>query len=116
MTWVKWVMLFYGGGLIAMGLDGYFGPSASLPSLIAGGGSGLIVLVGLFLSLKMATPRVGYIMTLFICLMIAGRFGKDAFGEDPYPATIAFVASIVTFLCLLSGHLMAMKAKKSGAA
>ena len=117
MTWVKWVMLLYGVGLIGMGLQAYFGTEdPSLISLIAAGGSGVIVLVGLFLSLKMATPRVGYIMTLVICLVIAGKFGKDAFGGDMYPAMTAFVGSIVTFFCLLSGHLMAMKAKKSGAA
>ena len=117
MTWVKWVMLVYGVGLIAMGLDAYFGSdNPSLISLIAAGGAGLIVLVGLYLSLKMATPRVGYIITLVICVAIAGRFAKGAFGGDMYPAMTAFVGSLVTFFCLLAGHLMAKKAKESAAA
>ena len=117
MTWVKWVMLIYGIGLMSMGADGYFGANEpSLPSLIAGGGSGLLVLVGLVMSLKMSTPRAGYILTLVICLAIAGRFASDTFEGQMYPATTAFVASVVTALCLVGGHLMARKAKKSASA
>lgn len=115
MTWVKWVMLFYGIGLIAMGVRGFVA-SESVPSLVAGVASGLIVLAGLIMSLKMATPRAGYILTLVICVAIAGRFASGTFSGEIYPATIMFAASLVTFFCLLGGHLMAMKAKKRDAA
>lgn len=116
MTWVKWVMLLYGVAMIAMGLHGYIG-SGSVGSLAGGGGAGAIVLVAVVLSLKMATPRVGYILASLVSLGMVGMFApKFANSGLVYPHLTIAVISGLTVLSLVGGHIMAKKAKNSEAA
>ena len=113
-------MLVFGLLLIWMGVDAYFlvepDENPSIASLLAAGGLGAIVLVALFLTFKMKTPRTGYIITIVVCLLVIGRFAGKTFEGQLYPAMTAFISAIVTAACLLGGHLTAMKAKKAESA
>ena len=112
MTWVKWVMLVYGAAMIGMGLHGYIG-SGSIQSLAGGGGAGALVLVAVVLSLKMKTPRLGYILASLVSLGMVGMFiPKFAKSGLIYPHLTIVVISAITVLSLVGGHLMA---KKGGA-
>lgn len=116
MTWVKWVMVVYGVAMIAMGVHGFIG-SDSIASLAGGGGAGAIVLVAVVLSLKMATPRLGYILASLVSLGMVGMFiPKFAKSGLVYPHLAIVVISALTVLSLVGGHLMKMQEKKSVAA
>lgn len=113
MTWVKWAMLVYALAMISMGVHGYVG-SQSVASLAGGGGLGALVLIGLWMSLKMATPRAGYILASVVCLLAIGRFLPAYLGENGklYPHLVIVVLSLSTIACLLGGHFAAQAAKK----
>ena len=109
MTWVKWVMVFYGVAMIAMGIHGYIG-SGSPASLAGGGGAGALVLVAVVLSLKMATPRVGYILASVVSLGMVGMFiPKFLKSGLLYPHLTIALISLATVICLVTGHITAKK-------
>lgn len=111
MTWVKWVLIIYGLAMIGLGLEAYLSKD-SLPSLMGGGGAGVLVLIATGLSFKW--PRVGYILALLVCLGITGRFlPKFLKDGDVFPSLVIVILSLLTAACLLAGHVMAQKAKKA---
>lgn len=115
MTFVKWSMVVYGLALIGMGIQAYFFPhdggKPSSVSLLAAGGSGALVLFLTWLSFN--HPRPSYIITIFVALLIAGRFLANVGKGLPfYPAIVSIVLSFALIAILLSGHLIAMSQKK----
>ena len=115
MTWVKWAMVVYGVAMIGMGIHGYVG-SGSPASLAGGGGAGALVLFFAWLSVKMSTPRVGYILATLVCLGMLGMFiPKYSDSGKIYPHLTIVVLSALTAVCLVGGHLIAKLAKKKAA-
>lgn len=113
MTLPKIALLLYGVLLLAMGVQSYFFPTGepSLVSLFAAGGTGLVVIICFFLSLK--HPRWAYIITLIIAVLTLGRFTPVYLDEGQvYPALTAVIASALVIIVLISGHVTAMKKKK----
>lgn len=110
MTTAKWAMLVYGLAMIGMGLDGFLRAGSPM-SLVGGGAIGLLVLVGLAMSLKMQIPRWGYILAVLMALVALGRFVPSYLKtRDPYPALVAIVLSVLLIVVLARGHVGARKA------
>ncbi len=111
MPWPRILVFIYGLFNLIMGIQSYVAPSsgkASPISLAVAGGIGLLVLY--FGVLIPKNPRVGYIGTTVLALLVAGRFAKPAFAGDPYPGMTAFGVSVFVALALGAAHMMA-KAK-----
>jgi uncharacterized membrane protein (UPF0136 family) len=72
--------LLYGLIAIVGGLIGYI-KADSVASLIAGGASGVILLVGAALVGK--KPKAGLIIALVLSLLLIGRFASTAFKTGP---------------------------------
>ena len=109
MTFAKWAMVVYGVAMIGMGIHGYVG-SGSVMSLAGGGGAGALVLLFAWLSVKMSTPRVGYILATLVCLGMLGMFiPRYSESGDLYPHLAIVVLSGLTALCLVGGHVMGRK-------
>lgn len=107
MNWVRWALVIYGIALIGIGAHGYFGPSGSMVSLIAGGAAGVLALVGVALSLKFF--RWGYILVALVALGMLGRFTPDALDGVTYPALTIVVLSVVAIVVMAVGHITANK-------
>lgn len=117
MTFAKWAMVIYGVAMIGMGVHGFVG-SGSVPSLAGGGGAGALVLFFAWLSVKMSTPRVGYILATLVCLGMLGMFIPKYSDPDSgkiYPHLTIVVLSALTAVSLVGGHLLARMAKKKAA-
>ena len=113
MTTAKLAMLVYGLAMIAMGVHGTV-VAHEWMSLAGGGGMGLVVLLALFMSLKMASPRAGYILAALVALAGIGMFLPKYLRVDgkPYPHLVIVVLSALLVLFLFGGHLGAVLAKK----
>jgi len=115
MTFARWAMVVYGAAMIGMGVHGFVG-SGSFMSLAGGGGAGALVLFFAWLSAKMSTPRVGYILATVVCLGMLGMFiPKYSESKSVYPHLTIVVLSALTAISLVGGHLMAKVAKKKAA-
>jgi uncharacterized membrane protein (UPF0136 family) len=113
MTTARWAMLVYGLAMIGMGLDGFIRAGSAM-SLYGGGALGLLVLVGLWMSTTMKTPRWGYILAVVMGLAALGRFLPTYIkNQDPYPALVVVVLSVVLIVVLIGGHVATMS-KKGG--
>lgn len=98
--------------MIAMGLQAYLFPDgkASLPSLIAGAGVGVIE-IGLAAYSK-TNPRVGFIGAAVVALLPLGRFLPHLIKDGHlviYPSLVGDVLSIGLALYLVGGHLAAKR-------
>ena len=102
-------MLVYGLAMIGMGIDGFLRAGSAM-SLYGGGALGLLVLVGLLMSLKMKSPRWGYILAAVMGLAALGRFLPSYFKtNDPYPALVIVILSALLLGVLVGGHLATKK-------
>lgn len=112
MTAVRWVLLLYGLFNIVLGVQAYIS-AGSRESLMGGVGAGVVVIVAMVISFKQ--PRIGYILALFVCFALFGRF-MPAFLRDGtiYPAFVVAAASALTAGTLIGGHLTSMRERKSG--
>lgn len=79
-------------GLIALigGLIGFI-KAGSVASLVAGGGSGVLLIVGAALVAR--KPKVGLILSLVVSLLLLGRFASTAIAAGG-PSTLALVMII----------------------
>lgn len=112
MTGPKWVMLVFGLALIAMGVEAAV-VKGSVISLIAAGGAGALVLAMTAVAVK--NPRVGYIVTLIVCLLLIGRFLPTYLRDSTnvYPALVTVMMSLVVAVVLVAGHVMAMAKRRA---
>jgi uncharacterized membrane protein (UPF0136 family) len=114
MTVARWAMLVYGLAMIGMGLDGYLRAGSPM-SLYGGGGLGAVVLIALWMSMSMKTPRWGYILGVLMAVAALGRFLPSYLkARDPYPALVIVVLSAALVVVLIGGHFAAQHTK-SGA-
>lgn len=109
MNWIQSVMLLYGVFDIFMGFLGTL-KAHEIASLLGGGIAGILV-IGCA-ALAKTHPRIGYIAAMVIALLVAGRFGKQTFEGQIYPAGIIFVVSILFVLTLVLAHFLAMSRRK----
>ena len=77
-------------GLVALvgGLIGFI-KAGSVASLVAGGGSGVILLVGAALVGK--KPKAGLIIALVLSLLLVGRFASAALKSGASPVAIVMI-------------------------
>ncbi|MBL8068212.1 MAG: hypothetical protein JNM28_07165 [Armatimonadetes bacterium] len=121
MTLAQKSMVAYGLGMLALGVQAFFFPFAghksSLPSLLGGGGVGLIVLVLGILASKAANPRWHYIASLALALVGSSRFIGNLFkGQFAwYPGGVVLLLSLGLIAILGMGHMMAMKNRSASA-
>ncbi len=110
-------LITYGVMCIAMGVQAAFfpheGANASMVSLYAAGGLGLLMIASVYIWTK--SPRVGRIMAVVLALLSLGRFaGKFMKEQQMYPAGITVIASIIVIVMLVAGHMQGMKDRKAG--
>ena len=115
MTVAKWAMLVYALAMIGMGIHGTVSAGEWM-SLAGGGGMGVLVLVGLWMSLKMSSPRWGYILALVVALGALGMYIPKLMKgtADAYPGGTIVGLSVVLILVLLGGHFAARSGRASG--
>jgi uncharacterized membrane protein (UPF0136 family) len=109
MGWLQGVMLLYGVFSIVMGLIGYL-HGHSLPSLIAGGIAGILV-IGCA-ALTKTNPRVGFITATVIALLVAMQMASKTFKGVIYPSGIIFGVSILFAITLVGAHFAAVSRRK----
>lgn len=103
MNWLNIVTTLYGCFSIFLGIQAWLNVQSSA-SLIAGGLSGLIVLIGTALTSKNAT--VGYLLITLVCIGLIGRF-LPAYLKDTsktYPGLLVVVVSVLVLFSLIFGH------------
>ena len=111
------LVLAYGLILIALGVIGYMKDGSAI-SLGAGVVSGLIVLG--FLAITAKKRQVGRIGVAVVSLLLLGQFGMKSIkaigapddGKAVWHVYIIAITSLVVFVALGLGHMMAMKEKK----
>ncbi len=103
MNYMNYYLYAYGVVNILMGCLGYVN-KGSIQSLIAGGVSGLLIILGTLLAQK--NPTLGYGLTGFIAVALIGRF-LPAYLKDMskvYPSLVIVLLSVVAFGLLTLNH------------
>lgn len=111
------LVLAYGLLLIALGVFGYL-KDGSIISLAAGVGSGAVVLV--FLAITAKKRQLGRIGVAVVSLLLLGRFGMQSMkamnaaadGKAVWHVYTIAIASLIVFLALGAGHMMAMRERR----
>lgn len=107
MKWLTGVVVAFGLFCIGAGLEAYLAKN-SLPSLMGGGGIGLVALIGAFVA--RTTPSIGYGIAAVAALAALGRF-LPAFlkTQAVWPALAMTLVSSTVLVCLIAGHFMAKR-------
>jgi uncharacterized membrane protein (UPF0136 family) len=113
MAFVNVAVLLYAILTIGLGAYGYF-EKGSMPSLIAGGVAGLLLLGSL--ALAKTHPRIGRIAAAVIALLMLGQMGRKAMEDKTWHTITLAVASIIVIAILVGAHFYAMSKKKAGQA
>ncbi len=97
-----WVVLISGVLVAAGGVMGYVRKD-SLPSLIAGGVSG-IALVGSAVAMMKGAYSTGWWISLIVALLLLGRFGSVALskGFELMPGGLVIILSVIVIAVLLT--------------
>ena len=97
---IPWLVLIYGILVAIGGVMGY--RKGSIPSLIAGGVSG-IALVGAAVAMLKGSYSAGWWVSLIVALLILGRFGIAALrdGFKMMPDGMVIILSIIVIAALL---------------
>lgn len=109
MAWLKAVLVFYALFLGFAGMQAYFGPKQSLPSLLGGVGAAVVLLVAVIMIGW--RPLVGYLVALVVSLAMIGRFlpaflKADNPAEAVWPHLAVAVVSALVAVALVLGHFM----------
>lgn len=97
-----WVILVYGLLVAAGGAMGYF-KAGSLASLIAGAGSGLLLL-GASVAMMKGAYQAGWWISLIVAVLLLGRFGSAALskGFKMMPGGMVIILSLIVIAVLLT--------------
>ncbi len=97
-----WVVLIYGVLVAIGGVMGYVRKD-SMPSLIAGGISG-IALVGSAVAMMRGAYSTGWWISLIVALLLLGRFGSVALtkGFEMMPGGLVIILSVIAIAVLLT--------------
>lgn len=103
MKWLSGVVVVYGLFCIGAGVEAYLAKN-SLPSLLGGGGIGLLALIGAFVATK--NGPIGFGIAAVAALAALGRFLPAYLKtQSVWPALVMVLASSVVLACLIAGHL-----------
>jgi uncharacterized membrane protein (UPF0136 family) len=98
---IPWLVLIYGLLVAAGGVMGYVRKD-SMPSLIAGGLSG-VALVGAAVAMMKGAYSAGWWISLIVGLALVGHFGRKAVSEGftMMPGGMVIILSIIVIAALL---------------
>jgi uncharacterized membrane protein (UPF0136 family) len=103
MPWTIALSFAYGILTIALGVVAFVHAGSKM-SLIFGGLSGLLVLVGAVLARQ--HPRVGFGIVLFVAVATLGRFGMNfASKKDLYPDGVIVALSLMGLAAAIGGFM-----------
>ncbi|MGH9766431.1 MAG: TMEM14 family protein [Blastocatellia bacterium] len=99
---IAWLVLIYGILVAAGGVMGYV-KASSMPSLIAGGISG-IALVGSAVAMMKGAYSAGWWISLIVALLLLGKFGSQALsgGFKMMPGGMVIILSVIVIAALLT--------------
>lgn len=98
-----WIVLIYGILVAAGGVIGY-ARAQSVPSLIAGGVSGLL-LIGAALTMMRGAYQIGWWMALIIAILLLANFGvRSMSGFKMMPGGLMIILSLIAIVALLIGR------------
>ncbi|HRK20498.1 MAG TPA: TMEM14 family protein [Fimbriimonadaceae bacterium] len=110
MAWLQGCLAVYGLLNIALGALAF---SKSPVSFYAGGGAGLLALIGAWYAGR--NPKIGFAIGTVVCLAILGRFGPKQLSEfQLYPGFILVAASAVMLGLLIYGHFAYRRQERNG--
>ncbi|MCP9496157.1 MAG: hypothetical protein MSG64_17040 [Pyrinomonadaceae bacterium MAG19_C2-C3] len=97
------VILIYGILTLAGGVFAYISVK-SVPSIVAGGASGLILIFAGYLMMR-GSYTAGWWIALVVTLALLARFGATAFSNFKFmPGGLMIILSIIALVALLLGR------------
>ena len=98
-----YIILIYGVLVAVIGAYGYF-KASSVPSLIAGVVSGVLLLAAAFAMMR-GSYRFGWVAALVLAILLLGRFARPAFAEQQlWPGGVMVVLSLLAIIALVIGR------------
>ncbi|HKQ80256.1 MAG TPA: TMEM14 family protein [Blastocatellia bacterium] len=101
---IAWLVLIYGILVAVGGLMGYL-KASSTASLIAGGISGIALVVSAVAMMK-GSYSTGWWISLIVALLLLGRFGSAALsgGFKMMPSGMVIILSVIVIVALLTNR------------
>lgn len=98
-----WIILIYGILTAAGGIFAYLSVK-SLPSIVAGGASGLLLMFAGYLMLR-GSYTAGWWIALVVTLALLARFGAASFSNFKFmPGGMMILLSLIALVALLLGR------------
>lgn len=98
-TLTKWAIFFYALLIIALGTVGYY-KAESLPSLIAGGGCGFLLLLSVLMVFM--GRKIGSYTALILTLLLTATFSyRYAVSHALFPALLAVLSGAMLIFLLV---------------